>query len=208
MTSSRSRWRTALAIVAWLVIPGAAVHAQTIEVTPFGGYRLGGDFFELLAAHPVDRDGALTLGAAVDFPLSNGFHVEGVFTHERADFFIPTGLASPPARWDATIDHWLGGGLQELDGGRVRPFLTGLIGFTRYAAAGDSEIRFAAAAGGGVKVFQGSPIGLRLDGRVFATLVDAGGSASVCAAGRCFVALHLEMVWQAEFTTGIVFSFP
>jgi hypothetical protein len=208
MASCRLRWRTALALVVCLLVLGDDLCAQTLEITPFGGYRLGGDFFELLAAHPVDRDGALTLGAAVDFPLSNGFHVEGVFTHERASFFIPTGLAAPPARWDTTIDHWLGGGLQELGNGRVRPFLTGLIGLTRYAAGGDSEIRFAAAGGGGVKVFPGSPIGLRLDGRVFATLVDAGGSASVCGGGGCFVALHLEMVWQAEFTTGIVFSFP
>ncbi len=207
MASSRSRWATALAIVFCPVVLGDCLRAQTVEVTTFGGYRLGGDFFELLAARPVDLDGAVTLGVALDIPLSNGFQVEGLFTHESAHLAIPTGLASPPSRWDVTIDHWLGGGLQEVGGGRVRPFLTGLVGLTRYAAAGDSELRFTAAAGGGVRVFPASHIGLRLDGRVFATIVDADASAYACGAGRCLLALHTDMVWQAEFTTGIVFSF-
>jgi hypothetical protein len=56
------------------------------------------------------------------------------------------------------------GGLQEFSGGRVRPFLTGVLGLTRYAAEGaNSEIRFTAGAGGGVKLFPVShrPIALK-----------------------------------------------
>ena len=87
----------------------------------------------------------------------------------------------------------------------MRPFLTGVLGLTRYAAPGDSEIRFTAGAGGGVKLFPLSSIGFRLDGRVFATLVDADASALVCSSGACLTALHVDVVWQAEFSAGVVF---
>ena len=193
------RSATLTAAVMLAVLPAAGA-AQGFEVTPFGGYRFGGDFFELLAAHPLDRDGALTLGLAVDVPFAGGSQVEGVFTRERANVPITVGASD-----SASIDHWLVGGLQELSGGRARPFLTGLLGLTRYATDGDSEIRFAVSAGGGVKLFPQSRVGLRLDGRAFTTIVDADAHGYACAPGRpCFLAIHADLVWQAEFTTGLV----
>ena len=55
------------------------------------------------------------------------------------------------AGWRITVDHWQGGirGCQEFGlwhTRRARPFLTGLLGFTRYAAAGNNEFRFTVAA--------------------------------------------------------------
>ena len=55
----------------------------------------------------------------------------------------------------------------------MRPFLTGMLGLTRYAVGGDSEIRFTLSAGGGVKLFPTRHIGVRLDGRVYTTFVEA-----------------------------------
>ena len=92
--------------------------------------------------------------------------------------------------------------------GRLRPFLTGTLGLTRYAAEADSELRFTLGAGGGMKLFPTPHVGLRLDGRVFATFVDAGGSVIACSPGSCFLALHADVVWQAEFTAGVVVRFP
>ena len=182
--------------------------AQGIEVAPFGGYRFGGDFFEIIAGRAVDVDGAPALGVAFDVPLSNGYQIEGLFTHQQADVSIVQPLGPPIGR-HMSVDHWQGGGLQEFDVGRheVRPFLTGSVGLTRFAAEGDSEVRFSLAAGGGVKLFPSPHLGVRLDGRVFATFVDADTRAVACAGGTCFLGLNLNVVWQAEFTTGIVIKF-
>ena len=190
----------AVACVAVQMMP---LHAQTVEVSPLGGYRVGGDFFELLTAQPIDLDGALTLGAIVNVRLSEGRHFEALYTHERADLIVPRPFDAQ-GRVRVTVDHWLGGGLQEFDGGRVRPFVTGLIGLTRYASDVDSEIRFAASGGGGVKLWPTPLVGLRLDGRVSATLIDADGTAYACAPGRCLLAFNADVVWQAEFTAGVV----
>src|SRR5436189_160709 len=78
----------------------------------------------------------------------------------------------PVRSWRISADHWLAGGLQEFSGNRVRGFTTGMFGLTRYAADSDSEFRFTLSAGGGVKLLPTSRVGVRLDGRVFATFLD------------------------------------
>ena len=95
---------------------------------------------------------------------------------------VPARPLNPSTRWNASVAHAQAGGLQELTNGRVRPFFTGVLGLTRYAAEGDSEVRFAVGAGGGVKFFPVSHVGLRLDGRVYTTIVDADARSSLCAA--------------------------
>ena len=91
----------------------------------------------------------------------------------------------------------------------MRPFLTGMLGLTRYAGGGDSEIRFTLSAGGGVKLFPTRHIGVSLDGRVFTTFVEADVGLFACSSfsGTCLVAFRADVVWQAEGTAGVVFKF-
>jgi hypothetical protein len=64
-------------------------------------------------------------------------------------------------------------------------------------------MRFMVAAGGGVKIFPVPHLGVRLDGRVFATFLDASGTVVACA-NACLAHLHVSIAWQAEFTAGLV----
>lgn len=189
-------------------VPGGTptVQAQGIEVTPFGGYRFGNDFFELITRRPVDTDGSPAVGAIVDIPLGDGLQVEGLFTHQDAHITMEPGSFGPLRRTKVSVDHWQGGALQEYMGGRVRPFANGLLGLTRYAGDGDSEIRFTLGAGGGVKLFATQTIGLRLNGQVSATFVYFDATALACGsgAGVCFVGLNTDIVWQAEFSAGLI----
>ena len=197
----------AMTILAVLVCHSATLHAQGIELSPYYGYRFGGEFFELITGQEADLDGAPATGVVLDVPTRNGFQVEGVFTHQKGDVFLQPRPSGPLLR-QVTVDHWLAGGLQEWNYGRIRPFLTGVLGFTRYAAEGDNEIRLAGAAGGGVKLFPSPRIGVRLDSRFFATLVDAEGSVFACTPGVCLISLHANLAWQAEFTAGLIIRFP
>ena len=194
-------------MVAAYVLAVAPVSAQGIEVAPFGGYRFGGDFFELLTQRPIDLDGAPAIGIVVDVPLDRDLQLEALFTHQHAHIIVPTVPFGAPVLVQISVDHWQGGGLREFDDGRVRPFLTGALGLTRYAAEGDGEIRFTLTAGGGVKLFPAPHVGVRLDGRVFATFADADAHVFACAPGACFVGFHVDVVWQAEFTAGLVVRF-
>jgi hypothetical protein len=208
MTAAGFRCVPALAILACLLGHPSPLRAQGVEMTPFGGYRFGGGFFELITGQPVDLDGAPALGVVVDVPLWNGLQVEGLFTHQNAEVLVPVRPFGPATRWRISVDHWQAGGLREFGGGPVRPLLTGTLGLTRFAAEGDNEIRFTVGAGGGVKLFVVPRVGVRLDGRLFATFVDADGSAVACSPGICLIAIDTDVVWQAEFTAGVVVRLP
>ena len=204
MDRKRPRPSEALALVICLVAFAAPLRAQGVEFMPFGGYRFGGDFFELVAEHPADLDGAPALGFVLNVPLSDGLQVEAMVTRQTAHVSIPTGPLTAATRWHISVDHVQGGGLREFSSGRVRPFLTGVLGLTRYAAEGNSEIRFTTGAGGGVKLFPVPHVGLRLDGRLYATFVDADMRFLACSPGTCITAVNVDVVWQAEFTAGLV----
>jgi len=208
MSSMGSRLAGAIAIGACLAGHVSILSAQGVEVAPFVGYRFGGDFFEITTGQPVDLDGARSLGVALDVPIYEGFQVEGLFTHQHAHVLVPGDRFGPTTRWRVSVDHWQGGGLQEFGRGRLRPFMTFTLGLTRYAAEGDNEVRFTIGGGGGMKVFATRHVGLRLDSRFFATVLDAGGTRIACFPGSCFLALHTDVIWQAEFTAGVVVRFP
>jgi len=194
------------ALTVLLAVPGSApASAQTVEVAPFAGYRFGGDLFELATNHPQDLDGAPVFGGAVSVEMANGHWFEALFTHQQADVDIRIGPFSPPVRTRAVVNHWLAGGRQDLGTGRARPFLTGFLGLTHYGADGDDEVRFTLGGGGGVKYALARHVGVRLDGRVFTTFVDVDGAAAC--AGGCIVGLNVNVVWQAEFTAGLVLVF-
>ena len=182
--------------------------AQPVEIAPVGGYRFGGGFFEHVTQQQVDLDGAPVFGIVVNVPLHDGLFVEAFASHQQGSVTVPESATAPAARWRIDVDHFQVGGLQEFfDRRRTRPFLTGLLGLTRYAADGDNEIRFTASAGGGVKLMPVPRFGLRLDGRLFATFVEVEGRAIACSPGICLVAFNANIVWQAEFTAALVVGF-
>ena len=184
-----------------------SAEAQTVEVSPFVGYRFGGDLYEVYTGAALDIDGAATVGGVVDVFVNRGVSFSFVYAHQ--DAMIETedswGEASDFGR--ISIDHWHAGGTQEFGAGGVRPFLIGTIGLTRFGAPGDSEVRFSTAAGGGVKLMPTRHLGVRLDGRVYAVFMNGWTSAGVCGGAGCLVGVDVSLIWQAEFTAGLVLSF-
>jgi hypothetical protein len=61
-----------------------------------------------------------------------------------------------------------------------------------------------------VKLFATENIGLRLNGQVSATFVyfDARALACGSGAGVCFVGLNTDVVWQVEFSAGLIVKMP
>jgi hypothetical protein len=181
--------------------------AQTVEVIPLAGYRFGGDLFEVAAEAPVDLDGAPVVGGAVNVAMGDGLWFEALFSHQEAHVSVPVDRFGPLVRRSVRVDHWLAGGRQDFGYGRVRPFVTGLVGLTHYRADGDDEVRFAVGAGGGLKLSLARRLGLRFDSRVLTTFVDADARAGVCAPGACVLALRVNVAWQVEFTADAVVVF-
>lgn len=185
--------------------PGLA-GAQAVQVAPFGGYRFGGDLHEDITATALDIDGAPSVGGIVDVFVGRGQSFTLLYSHQEADIDVPT-AGGPARRVSLAIDHWHGGGTQEFGDGAVRPFYGGTLGLTRFGGAGDSEVRFSLSGGGGVKLMPSRHLGARLDGRVYAVFVDGNATTGICTPGVCLIGLDVSVVWQAEFTAGVVVSF-
>jgi hypothetical protein len=167
---------------------------------------LGGDLYEEATGTSLDTDGAPSFGVIADVFLDPNTAVAFTWSHQDVRVDVPTG-AGASARETLAIDHLMVGGTEVLWAGRVQPFLTGALGLTRFGAAGDYEVRFSVAAGGGVKLMPSRHVGLRLDGRVYAVFVDGDASGGLCAPAGCVVGLDVSTLWQAEFTAGLVLSF-
>lgn len=198
----------AAALAAVLATSLAAI-AQTVEISPFYGYRFGGSISEVTAGPVVDDDGGPSFGAVVDVvlgSLTDGLKVEGVYSHESATLKIRSSDFDPPTYVQAQVDQVLLGGTQDLSGDRARPFLSGLFGITRYAVPGDTEVRFAVGVGTGMKAYLSRSIGLRLDARGYMTIVNLGG-AGVCGGYGCAIAFNISPAFQADLTAGLIVAF-
>jgi hypothetical protein len=194
----------AITLLVSLSVPAAA---QTVQIAPLAGYRFGGDLFELATNREVDLDGAPVLGGTLNVALEAGLSFEGLFAHQDAKVAIAGDASKPLTHVRVVVDEWLAGGRQEFGNGRARPFLSGLLGLTRYGVEGDNEIRFAISCAAGVLLDLDRRLGLRVDGRVFTTFVDGNARAGVCAPGICVAAIAVDVVWQAEFSAGLVVMF-
>jgi hypothetical protein len=199
--------RLAPAALAALLGAPPAASAQRVEVAPFVGVRVGGDIYESVVSAAVDTDGAPSAGAVVDVRLWPDTALSLLFTRQQPQVEVRASLLDPPVVLRVTVDHIQAGGTYELNQGRARPFLSGLLGATVYGLPGDTEVRFSLSGGGGVKLFPTRHVGLRLDGRVFATIGSLSTTAGICGGYGCVLGIDGSLFWQAEATAGVVFAF-
>lgn len=198
--------RVVIAGIALLCAMPAA--AQHVEITPFGGYRFGWSVSEIGGFPVVDDDGGVSFGVLANIPFGppqDGYKFEVLFSRESAMVAVRHSLLDPPVRAHVVVDQIMIGAMQELEEAPARPFISALIGLTRYDAPDDTEVRFALGLGGGGKFFATPHLGLRIDGRVFMTIISLSG-AGVCA-GSCAFAFAANPVFQGELTAGVILAF-
>lgn len=181
--------------------------AQSLEIAPFGGYRFGGDLYEVITGTPLDIDGAPSFGATLDIFLSRGTSVSFLYSRQETRVEVGNPPGQEARRVTLAVDHWHVGGTQEFGEDVARPLLTASLGLTRFGNSYDSEVRFSLAGGGGVKLMPSRHVGIRLAGRVYAVFVDGDSTGSICAPGVCVIGLDVSVVWQAEFAAGLVLAF-
>ena len=109
--------RTHAAIVIVLLVASHAA-AQSVEIAPFGGYRLGWGVSNVGGAPVVDDDGGVSFGIVANIPIgppADGFTFEALFSREQARVKIQPTFFSPPVTANVEVDHMMIGVQQELD---------------------------------------------------------------------------------------------
>jgi len=170
--------RKILSFLALLLVPAlVAAQSSHIEITPFAGYRLAGDF------NAPSNDSFAHLGAKVDesaiygvilgIPLNEHWRFEITANRQSTNFTVDEGFLTPTTNLgdvDLTMVH--AGFSLEWGDGQVKPFLLASGGITRIEPKFDelsAEDRVSGSLGGGVKVLFSRNVGLRLEGRGYWT---------------------------------------
>lgn len=178
--------KTRIAILALAVLAAAPfVSAQeriNVELNPFGGYLFGGKFARgtnVLFTNDVDVDDHVTYGGRLGFFVTRSFELEFQYSRTETHFVTRDGgqLFGPGSRrlGDLDIDYYLG--YMTFNFGhnrRVIPYVTLGAGGARLKptvanANVDSENKFTASIGAGLKTMFNRNVGLRFDGRYYGT---------------------------------------
>lgn len=206
--------RRVIVIVAVSVLVGAGpVGAQELEVTPFGGFGFGGTFELVDGDLAIDQ--APRYGFIVDVPILERVQLEFRYGRQRTEVLEESDelFGASTLAFDLTVQHVLGGMLWEIQGGRLRPFISATVGAAGFAPGPAdlvTEWRFAAGLGGGVKAFVSDHVGIRLEALALPALVDSGTRRLFCTspAGRCFATVtDVSALYQGSVSGGLILSF-
>lgn len=193
------------------------------EITPYGAYRVGGEFEP--QAEPKD----VGAGNAGGFELHEG-HAEGLildiltsagtgqwellYAHQSTELDTDPSFVGGPTL-DLDVSHLQFGGayLFNDDSETLVPFIALTAGVARFEPRldeADAENYFSWSLGGGVHLRANRRIGVRLEARVFGTLID-DDSALFCVASptvnSCAVFVEGDQLYQFEGRIGVVGRF-
>ena len=182
------------------------------EVTPFVGYRMGGDFdLSGATSNSTDVNDHNSFGVAVNlFPADDSASYELFYSRQQ------TSLASnsPLAPFDLNVEYLHVGGTLVLDDELpIAPYLAGGLGLTRFSpqtGPGTDDTRFSFSLAAGVKLPVTKHFGVRLEARGYLTMVESDG-AFFCSSGSqggvCAIRVKSDTFIQYELLAGAVFAF-
>jgi hypothetical protein len=182
------------------------ISARQLEITPFTGWDLGGEFTNVTSGATLKVDDASSFGVIVDIGDTPESQVELFFSRQDTHLKTDNPFASSSV-FDLDVDYYHVGGLIAGPDRKQKPFLAGTIGMTYLnpkPAGYSSESLFSFGIGGGIKYFMTERVGLRLEGRGLFSVVSS--SARVfCGGGGCLIEFSGDIFWQLQFNAGLIF---
>lgn len=180
------------------------------EVAPFFGFRMGGSFTSSDTGRRVDVDDHASWGLALDVRKDDATRYE--LFYGRQSTAIRGGSLLAPTHLNVEYLH-LGGTVLLDDEPRVKPYLLGGLGVTRFSpdvAPGHASTRFSASLGAGLRVPCSEHFSLRLEARGFVTLVNPD-TAFFCRSDQtgllCRVHSHGSTLIQYDLLAGAAYAF-
>lgn len=191
----------------FILASGLAPAQNRVEVTGSVGYQFGG--------RVPTTDGVLefsddaNLGFTLDVTVRKHAMVEISYSRKNGTaMFLPAAGGSEPP-FGVTVEYLQLGGFYEGASAVVRPFglmTLGLANVSPRDPGGENEMRFAAAAGAGVKLYLSPRIGVRLQGRLMFPFLSAGGVFMFGPDGT-FVLIHSTVLVRGDLSAGLFVGF-
>ena len=208
-------WMFACAATALLGSAAAWADKPTVEITPFVGYRMGGEFD--VNNPPAGEDDSVDVGDSSSWGVDFGIYRDAVSFYEFLYSQQSTDLDSNQAGLkgsDVKIEYYqLGGTLLYPYDNWLVPYLSLTIGATRFDVSGggsSSETKFSGSLGGGVRVPVSDNFALTLGARGYLTAVDSDSQFICVGSGgsaNCLIKSSGSAFFQGEATLGFTAVF-
>ena len=193
-------------IAGLLLLPGFPAAAQErgfgLEITPFAGYGIGGEFEDNDSETTLELDEAGSYGLIFNWPYKGNTEWEVYLSRQPTEIDV-VGAIPSQSSFDIDVDYLQLGGTYLFDGNQA------IIGASRFdpgESGLSAETYFAFSAGGGIKLLPNKRVGVRLEGRLFGTLVDSG-STIFCQGGAgatCSIQTSGTVLWQWQVSAGLI----
>jgi opacity protein-like surface antigen len=193
-----------------VLFPGESGAEWGLEITPYAGYTIGGNFTDNSTGATLDVGEGGSLGLVLGLPDTPETRYELFYGFQQTKV-TGGGTFGGETLFDLDIHYLHLGGTYMFRGDKVRPFLSGGLGATHFVPHGsglNSKTYFSLSLGGGVKVPITDHVGLRFEGRGFLTIlpdtteifcVSSGGAA-------CVVNVQGDVLGQILLMAGVTFS--
>ena len=181
-----------------------------MEITPFVGFRFGGNFEDNTTGANLDVSQGESYGLILDLRATEETQYELFYSFQRSELG-GGGLFGGETLFDLDVHYLHIGGTYLFPGERAHPFIGGGLGLTFFAPDGpglNAKTYFSLSLGGGVKIPITKGLGLRLEGRGFMTILpDQTDIFCVSAGGAvCNVRVQGDVFGQVEFLAGLSFG--
>ncbi len=201
-----------------LVFASATGHAQSdpgdFEITPYGAFSFGGTFTDTVSDISASLKDTENFGLLLNYRQSPKTQWEVLYSRQDTSAGVP-GMTGANADVDLNVHYLQGGGTYQGDGDKVRPYLAATIGATHFSVKSggyDSDTFFSFSIGPGLQIRPNERLGLRLEARVFGTLVRSGSDLFCLSdpgnmTAACAITVSGEVLWQTQAMAGLVFRF-
>jgi hypothetical protein len=193
---------------------GAENHVGTYELTPYGAYSMGGTFDDETADVAAELDDAASFGLLFNIRESANTQWEILYSRQSTTAEL-TGMPSVPGDIDLDVHYLQGGGTYLGEGTVARPYLAATIGAAHFDASGDdlkSDTFFSFSLGTGLQIRPNERLGLRLEARIFGTLVQSDTDLFCLSdpgngTAGCLVTVSGNVLWQVQAMAGVSLRF-
>ena len=189
---------------------------QRVEITPYYGYRFGGEFgdIDFAGISSLEIQDVSAYGLILSFNVNPNGQVEIQYSQQRTElqgkgsFFLSSG----EKLFDLNVETWQVGGNYTAGAPEdpVRGFIGFSLGLTNFepdAAGFDGDSQFAFSFYAGAKVGLAKHFGLRFQGQWIATYISSEDEVFCDPFGFCYVVSDADYLNQIELSAGLTFKF-
>ncbi len=191
----------------------AADDGNDLEMTAFGGYRMGGSITAEEDTIDISLRDSSSAGLLVNGWYRDNTQWEVLYSLQQSSARITDALSTEESVVDLDSHTLQLGGTYLFDGDKVVPYLAFTLGGTHVrtrAADDENDTFFSGSIGLGLRFLPYSRVGIRVEARAYGTFVNSS-SQIFCSTGPdenvCAIRLRGDLVSQFETFAGITVRF-